>query len=65
MVVNILILDEQYQLIGETKFPAYQYAYHYYFIGKEGLYVSLNNPDNPLFSEDELIFQCFRLKKNI
>ena len=62
---SILILDEQYQLIGETKFPAYQYAYHYYFIGKEGLYVSLNNPDNPLFSEDELIFQCFRIKKNI
>ncbi len=54
--------NDKYEVIGEKRFPGHTYDYHLYFIGKKGLYLSLNNLDNPIFSEDELMFQCFTLE---
>lgn len=59
---SIIILNEKYEIIGETFFPGHTYNYHLYFVGKKGLYLSLNNLDNPIFNEDELKFQCFTLE---
>lgn len=59
---SIIILNDKYEVIGEKRFPGHTYDYHLCFIGKKGLYLSLNNLDNPIFSEDELMFQCFTLE---
>ena len=59
---SIVILNEDYEIVGETSFPGNTYSYVIYFVGKKGLYLSLNNLENPIFSEDELFFQCFELK---
>lgn len=59
---SIVILNEKYEVIGETRFPGHIYNYHLYFVGKKGLYLSLNNLNNPIFNEDELMFQCFTLE---
>ena len=60
---SIVILNDKYEIIGETTFPGHTYAYSQCFVGKKGLYISLNNQDNPIFSEDELFFQCLELVK--
>lgn len=59
---SIVILNEDYEIVGETSFPGNTYSYVIYFVGKKGLYLSLNNLENPTFSEDELFFRCFELK---
>lgn len=59
---SIVILNDKYERIGEVYFPGNIYNYHLCFVGKKGLYLSLNNQENPIFSEDELYFQCLELK---
>ncbi|MDO4216506.1 MAG: DUF4221 family protein, partial [Bacteroidales bacterium] len=59
---SIMILDKDFNIIGETVMPANTYAYRMWFVGKKGLYLSMNNVKNPIFSEDQLIFQCLELK---
>ncbi len=61
---SIIILNSQYEIIGETKFPGNTFNYRMCFIGKKGLYLSLNNQGNPNFDEDKLEFQCFTLHEN-
>ena len=60
----IVILNKNYEIIGETRFGANTFNYRMYFIGKKGLYLSLNNLENPNFDEDKLQFQCFTLQEN-
>lgn len=60
-IFSIVILNDQYEIIGETTLPGHTYNYTLCFVGKKGLYISLNNQDNPIFSEDELFFQRFEL----
>lgn len=59
---SIVVLDEKYERIGEVVFPGNTYNYYMCFVGKKGLYLSLNNQENPIFSENELFFQCLELK---
>lgn len=59
---SIIILNENYGIIGETRFPGNTYAYRLWFIGKNGLYLSLNNQGNPGFDEDRLLFQRMKLE---
>ena len=33
------------------------------FVGREGLYISENNLENPQFDENKLVFTCFKIKK--
>ena len=61
---SIVILNKNYEIIGETRFPGNTFNYRMYFIGKKGLYLSLNNLENPNFDEDKLQFQCFTLQEN-
>ena len=61
---SIIILNDRYEIIGETKFPGSTYAYRLWFIGRNGLYLSLNNLENPCFDEDKLMFRCFTLQEN-
>lgn len=61
---SVIILNNKYEIIGETKFPGNTYHYRMCFVGKKGLYLSLNNQENPNFDEDKLEFQCFTLQEN-
>ena len=60
---SVIILNDRYEIIGETKFPGSTYRYRLCFIGKKGLYLSLNNLENPCFDEDKLMFRCFTLQE--
>lgn len=63
-VFSIIILDKDFNKIGETLFPEYQYNSRMMFIRKDGLYISSSHPMSPTFSDDILSFQKFELKKN-
>ena len=59
---TVIILDKDFRIIGETKFPGNKYFYKMSFVGRDGLYISENNPANPEFDEDKLVFACFKLE---
>ncbi|GHT70444.1 hypothetical protein AGMMS50239_38830 [Bacteroidia bacterium] len=61
---SIIILDEKFNIIGETLFPEYTYNSTVLFVHQDGLYICNNHPKNPEFNEDILSFQCFELTKN-
>lgn len=61
---SVIILNNKYEIIGETRFPGNTYHYRMCFVGKKGLYLSLNNQENPCFDEDKLMFRCFTLQEN-
>jgi len=39
-----------------------KYFYKMSFVGREGLYISENNLENPQFDENKLVFTCFKIK---
>ena len=59
---SVIILDKDFRIIGETKFPGKKYFYKMSFVGRDGLYISENNLANPEFDEDKLVFACFKLE---
>lgn len=61
---SVIILNKEFEIIGEVKFPGNTYLIYSYFIGKKGLYISENNENNPNFDENKLVFRCFTLKYN-
>lgn len=58
---SILILDENFQVIGETLLPENTYNSTLWFVGADGLYLSTGYFMNPDFQEDRLVFRRFRL----
>jgi hypothetical protein len=58
---TILILNEQLEVIGESKMDGKMYNMYNFFTGKEGLYISLNNPNNSDYNENYLQFEVFTL----
>lgn len=60
---SIIILDKEFNIIGETLFPDYSYNPGIMFIREDGLYISTCHPMNPLYNDDFLNFQKFELKK--
>ena len=59
---SVIVLDKDFRIIGETKFPGNKYFYKMSFVGRDGLYISENNLANPEFDEDKLVFACFKLE---
>ncbi len=60
---SIIILDKNFEIIGETLFPDYSYNSRLMFIRHDGLYISSSHPLNPEFSDDLLSFHRFDLVK--
>ena len=60
---SVIVLNADFEIIGETKFPGKKYFYKMSFVGREGLYISENNLENPQFDENKLVFTCFKIKK--
>ena len=61
---SVIVLDKDFNIIGETKFPGSKYFYKMSFVGRDGLYISENNLANPEFDEDKLVFACFKLENS-
>ena len=62
---SVIVLNADFEIIGETKFPGKKYFYKMSFVGKEGLYISENNLANPQFDENKLVFTCFKIKGHL
>ncbi len=59
----ITVLDNKLNIIAESK-PINEkpnYIPFDYFVNKDGLWVSKNNPENPEYDEDKLVFELFKL----
>ena len=58
---SIIILDKNFNKIGERVFPAKQYLIDNYFLNSRGLWISNNHPANPEMEEDYLSFTLLKL----
>jgi hypothetical protein len=56
---SIIILDEKFNILGETLFPEYIYNPILLFVHPDGLYICNNHIMNPSFNEEVLSFKCF------
>ena len=61
-VFSVMILNRDFQVIGETLFPEYVYNPWVMFIREDGLYISGSHVKNPNYDDDWLTFDCFQLK---
>ncbi|MEX2594364.1 MAG: DUF4221 family protein [Anditalea sp.] len=61
---SIMILDGELNVLGETLFDGGQYVPNNCFVAEEGLYISINHPDNPDNKEDFLSFALLTLEEN-
>lgn len=58
---SIIILSSNFEIIGETLFPEFEYISTLCYVDKEGLYLSDSHYKNAQFDENELSFRCFKL----
>lgn len=58
---TIQIIDNKFNVIGETKFPRGKYVPMYFFVNKCGLWMSENNYERNDISDDWLVFRCFNI----
>ena len=58
--VGILVLDKDLAIIGEHVFDNHVIETWNYFVGKQGLYVSTNNPNRADFDENVLRYDVIR-----
>lgn len=61
-VFSVMVIDEDFNILGETLMPENTYNSNMFFINEAGLWISTNHPDNPEFDEDMIKFQLFTLK---
>ncbi|WP_194774740.1 DUF4221 family protein [Pararhodonellum marinum] len=57
----VMVFDKELKLLGETYFEGGKYLPMNAFVGKKGLYLSTNNPDNPKNQEDKMGFEVYFL----
>lgn len=58
---SIMILDKDLNILGEKQFEGYNYVTNNVFVAREGLYISVNHPDNYDNDEDFLSFVLYQL----
>jgi hypothetical protein len=60
---SIIILDKDFQVVGETLFKDYAYSSRMLLVSKEGLYMYNNAFLKPDYEEDALRFRLLKLEK--
>lgn len=60
--IVLMVLDEDFKVLNEFKLPDNKYIHWDFFVLEDGLYISANNPNNPNFNEDELIYHRFEIE---
>ena len=61
---SIIILDENFNILGETVVTRNTFHERSSFINKDGLYISESHVLNPNFDENKLFFRLFTLEKD-
>lgn len=61
---SIIILDQNFNIIGETLFPESIYNSYVFFVDKDGLYISRDYQMNYEQSENYMTFELFKLDKD-
>lgn len=55
--LSIIILDENFDKVGESALPDNTFLRDNYFVSKDGLYLSINHPDGKNLNDDFLAFE--------
>lgn len=61
--ISVIIMNKNFELIGETKLADNTFSDWIYFISSDGLCIANANPENPDLDEDFVVFTCFQLDK--
>ncbi|PIQ47097.1 MAG: hypothetical protein COW03_17420 [Cytophagales bacterium CG12_big_fil_rev_8_21_14_0_65_40_12] len=59
----IMVLNEQLEVITEKLFENQAYLPNNAFVGREGLYISMNHPENEVNKEDYFSFKLLKLEE--
>lgn len=62
---SLIILDADFNIVGETLLPEYTYNSTLMFVREDGLYICESNVMNPAFNENELVFRRFELLRGV
>jgi len=63
--ISIMVLDSNFKILSEDLLPLGRYDFDDFFVTKEGLWLSTNNPNNPNFNDEIMSFDLFTLKDTI
>jgi hypothetical protein len=58
-----MVLNEQLEVITEKLFENQAYLPNNAFVGREGLYLSMNHPENEANKEEYLSFKLLKLEE--
>lgn len=58
--LSVIILNEDFEKVGETDLPEDTYILYGHFVGKEGLYIPRLNPEYEDFSEDQITYSIYQ-----
>jgi hypothetical protein len=61
---SIIVLNKDFEVIGETKLPSKMYVFTDAFVAEKGLYLSINHIDNPNLDINALQFELIKLEYN-
>lgn len=59
--LSIIILDRNWNVVGEKKIKDNTFLLYMFFVGEEGLCIANTNPKNPNLEDDNLVFTCFKV----
>ena len=57
--LSVIVLDENFKIVGETLLPTKRHLYTTWFVGEAGLYISNHNRSNSLIGENVLSFTIY------
>lgn len=61
--ISIIILDDEFNVLGEQKLLDKKYVHEMAFVNKEGLWISTNHPLNEEAPENTMRFELFRFER--
>lgn len=61
---KIMVLDNEFKVITIREFPQYRFHVKDWFINEDGLWLSNNNPNNPIFNENNISFTLLKVESN-
>lgn len=60
--LSLMVLDQNFELISERKFPAEKYDPRDFFVTTEGLWISRNNKNSKDFDYTKLLYDLIQIK---
>ncbi|MDD4191803.1 MAG: DUF4221 family protein, partial [Mangrovibacterium sp.] len=61
---GIMVINKHMEIISDQVYEDSKYFFGNFFIDKNGLYISINHPNNPEMDYKKLTFELFELVKN-